>query len=373
MNCSPLLKANFLLYNGDSCTEIPRKRVFDMSQVIFENPGASFATPVPDEFILHYLPSASGTYVKVYLYVFYHYFRAVPGFSLTDAADALGLMEADVMEALQYWDKKGLLRLQRTPEACRIQFFPAPAPDPSSKTRKAPPEAEAAKVVRVERKPVYSPEELSLYQKSPQIRQLFAAAQKFLGGNISFPNLSLLYSFYDYYRLPVDVIEYLMEYCTQSGNTNLRYMEKIVQDWADKDVRTLEAAQKQIQYFKEQYPVMKALGLSGRRPSETEQQYINRWLHEYQSAPELITEAASRTLKKTGKASFPYMDGILKNWHENRLKTLEDVRRADTGFAGRKASGTRGAFHTYSSAGSDYDQIGENVRRQLYADSEGQG
>jgi DnaD/phage-associated family protein len=229
---------------------------------------------------------------------------------------------------------------------------------------------ENAKVVRVEQKPVYSPEELSLYQKTPQIKHLFAAAQRFLGGSISFPNLSLLYSFYDYYRLPIDVVEYLMEYCASTGNTNLRYMEKIVQDWADKGVQTVEAAKNQLEYYREYYPIMKALGLQGRRPSDNEQQYMNRWLKDYRSSMDLIQEAAARTLSKTGKASFPYMDSILKNWKDQQLTTLQDVEQSDSVPAARRKTAAYGAFHTYSSSGSDYDSIGENARRQMFADAQ---
>lgn len=340
-----------------------------MSSVIFEKNGASFATPIPDEFILKYLPSASGSYVKVYLYMFYHYFNAVSDFTLAQAADALGITEADITEALFYWQKKGLLRLQRTEDACRIRFFSSfsPAPTPTKPERRT--EAEATKVVRVEQKPVYSPEELSLYQKTPQIRQLFAAAQRFLGGDLSFPNLSLLYSFYDYYRLPVDVIEFLMEHCASIGNTNLRYMEKIVQDWADKGIQTLTAARNQVNYYKNYYPILRALRINGRQPTETEQTYMNRWLQDYRSTQELIAEAAARTLEKTGRPSFPYMDSILKNWAEQQLHSLKDVEQADAGFAARRSAGnSRSAFHTYSPSGNDYDSIGENARRQMFDD-----
>ena len=79
-------------------------------------PAISFApspfssyTPVSDTFLTQYMPSANGTYVKVYLY-FLH-----PSLSLryatlttTAAASTLHMIESDVLEALRYWENCGL-------------------------------------------------------------------------------------------------------------------------------------------------------------------------------------------------------------------------------------------------------------------------
>ncbi len=347
-----------------------------MPAIVFDKQNATFSTPIPDEFILKHLPTASGTYVKVYLYIFYHHFNSVPDFTLAKAAEALSLLESDVLEALNYWHKKGMLILTRTKDCCTIRFVQTSAPPtPQPPKKKVPQEsAETAKVVRVEHKPVYSPQEMALYKKTPQVKQLFAAAEKFLGGALSFPNLSLLYSFYDYYRLPIDVIEYLMEYCAETGNTNLRYMEKIVQDWTDKGITTLEAAQNQVGFFRNYYPIMKSLGVGGRRPTDTERKFMDCWLQEWQMPSELLTEAAARTIERTGKPSFQYMNTILKNWFDRQLLTLQDVKGSDSTYNNNRvpaAGGQRsGTFHTYMSSGTDYDSIGEMAHRQLFAEEE---
>ena len=43
---------------------------------------------------------------------------------------------------------------------------------------------------------------------------------------LSQQDMSLLFSFYDWLGLPMEVIELLLSYCTASGHTGMRYIEK---------------------------------------------------------------------------------------------------------------------------------------------------
>ena len=73
----------------------------------------SHFTAVPHSFIDVYMPSANGEFVKVYLYLL----RSLRGpdqeLSLSLLADRLFCTEKDVMRALGYWEKQGLLSLSR--------------------------------------------------------------------------------------------------------------------------------------------------------------------------------------------------------------------------------------------------------------------
>ena len=63
-------------------------------------------TIVANEFIDRYMASASGEYVKVYLYLLRHQPNPI---EIGQIADALDYTEADVKRAIAYWEKNGLL------------------------------------------------------------------------------------------------------------------------------------------------------------------------------------------------------------------------------------------------------------------------
>lgn len=327
------------------------------------------------------MPSANGNYVKVYLYVFHHFLRAAgnpsTGFSTKDTASALGMLESDILQALQYWHEQQALTLIRDGEQLVLSFPPfhnsVPTdPDPKGSN------PDLTKVVRVEHKPTYSPEEIGVYEQNPMIKDLFATASRLLGEQFSFPNLSLLFSFYDYYRLPVNVIKFLMEHCIQNGNRSLRYMEKVAQDWSDRGITTVEAAKSHIKRFDTYRPILKAFGITSRQPSEQEIDMMERWLYQYGLSLDLVVEAATRTLAKTGKPAFNYADSILKNWADQKVRTLEDVSRIDEAFASKQAAGSsapspltprqaKGTFHTYNTRDWDFDSIERRAQNQLYS------
>ena len=357
-----------------------------MPALLFQPQKADFSTPIADDFILHQMPSANGNYVKVYLYTFHLFYNAkygnmTTGFSTRDIASALSMLESDIMQALQYWHDQSALTLKQDGEQIWISFPPARTIPPSAPDPLGTP-SDHAKVVRVEHKPSYSPEEISIYQQNPTIKDLFTTASRLLGEQFSFPNLSLLFSFYDYYRLPVNVIKFMIEHCIQSGNRSLRYMEKVAQDWSDRGITTVEAAKSYVKRFEVYRPIMKTLGIADRKPSEQEIEIMERWIYQYGLSMELILEAASRTVRKTGKPSFKYMESILKSWTENRVRTLEDVSRLDEAFAAKRAAGSagtndpspvntrqpKGAFHTYNNRTDwDFDSIEKQAQNQLYA------
>lgn len=180
----------------------------------------------------------------------------------------------------------------------------------------------AAKVIRVEQKPTYSPDELSIYGRDPQIQHLFSSAAASLGQILSQPNLSTLYSFYDYYRLPLDVIEFLIHYCVRNGHRDLRYMERVAQDWADHDIHSAQQAQDYVQRLDVYRPLLKTMGIH-RYPTDEDCRTLDRLQQQYQMSTEMLMEACRRTQKRAKTPSFRYLEGILADWHKQGVHTME--------------------------------------------------
>ncbi|MBO6158754.1 MAG: DnaD domain protein [Firmicutes bacterium] len=310
-----------------------------MPALFFSQDQYDFQIPVSDQFILHAMPEANGIFVKVYLYTFRCFYRSVPDFSTSRIAEALHMLESEVLEALNYWQKQGLLTLKQDGEQLWISFTSS-TPNPphgmgfksASAGVHAAPSETAAKVIRVERKPVYSPEEIDLYCENPIISGLFKEAQKLLGMPLGPSDMMILFSFYDYYRLSTDVILYLIRYSLEGGNRSFRYMEKIAEDWSDHQIETVEQAESYTLRYRVFLPIFKALGIPYHNPNRLESESIDRWLYQYGFTMDLVIEAAKRTISSTGKPSFKYMEGILRSWYQQQVKTLQDVNNLDAAY-----------------------------------------
>ena len=336
-----------------------------MPDISFLKQNHRSCTPIPDDFILRHMPAANGAYVKVYLYIYYHFLNASQDFTTKSASQALNLIESDVLEALYYWASEGVLKLDAEDDQLTVSFpsLTSPEPNPPAPKKEEPETPPVSKVVRVEHKPSYTPEELAIYQNNPQIQRLFSMASEALGEILSFPNLSLLYSFYDYYRLPTDVIEYLVAYCVSNGNRSLRYMEKVAQDWADRGITSLEKAQEHTKRFQVYRPIMKALGITGRNPSETDIRTMDRWVEQYRLPMELILEACRRTVAKTGQASFHYAEGILADWHSKQIHTLEDGDKIT--YTTKLGTRTYEVFYVGQIEETDFSRLGRSSENMI--------
>ncbi len=85
-----------------------------MSAILLNTSRERGVTLVPNSFIDEYMPVASGSYVKVYLYLLrcVHSFGDV-SITISSIADHLDETEKDIIRALCYWEKVSLIRLER--------------------------------------------------------------------------------------------------------------------------------------------------------------------------------------------------------------------------------------------------------------------
>ena len=95
-----------------------------MNNLNLSSETASGYTAVSDIFIDQYVPSANGDFVKVYLYLLRLLSRSSNNLSISYIADTFNQTENDIMRALRYWDKLGLLSLSydNNKQLCGITF-----------------------------------------------------------------------------------------------------------------------------------------------------------------------------------------------------------------------------------------------------------
>lgn len=329
-------------------------------------------TLVANEFIDRYMAGANGEYVKVYLYLLRHETEQV---NISMIADALEHTEADVKRALAYWEKLGILKgkaeaasvdnreAENTSEEIARPAAgkkPAAAEPEPVRVRTEPPAAERKKA---------GPYDMSRLAGDDDFSQLLYIAQKYLNKVFTPRDCEVFGYLYGELHMSTELLEYLVEYCAQSGHTSIRYIETVALNWHERKLLTVEEAKTYSRSFtKDVFAVMKAFGLTDRKPGEVESDMISKWFKVYGFTREVIVEACNRTLAVTHNPSFQYADKILSEWRKAGVKSLSDVavidkKRQEQGKG--KAAGTaapgkaKGAnrFHNFEQNSYDYDEM----------------
>ena len=174
-------------------------------------------------------------------------------------------------------------------------------------------------------------------------RSLYGEVQRVLGKTLNTEELKILLGFTRYLGLPPDVISVLVNYCKdrlrQRGsnrNPSLRTIEKEAYAWAERGIDTMEEAaafiQNQNVYNSSMAHVKHLVQIRGRRLTAAEERYAQSWAQMgFDDAA--ITMAYERTCINTGGLKWPYMNSILKRWHEAGLHTAEQIEAGDRGKA----------------------------------------
>lgn len=348
------------------------------------------ATMVSNEFIDQYMAAANGEYVKVYLYLLRHEHEAV---DIEMIADALNHTESDVKRALHYWRKLGVLK-ERDEEVevsenlqekaasesasavipehrqsiLRQQLAQAQAAPPMLQPEIIAPEPPTAvkEPLTPATRPPYPMDKVNKLTKDEDFTQLLYIAQKYLNKVFTQRECEVFAYFYDGLHMSGELLEYLVEYCVQNGHTSIRYIETVGLNWHEKGLHTVEEAKAYSAAFtKDSFAVMKAFGLTDRKPGTSEKEMIEKWVKSYGFTKEVIIEACNRTMEAIHTPSFKYADKILSEWMKAGVKSLPDIRVLDqkrqavpvAKAVPVKKTGAANQFHNFNQRDTDYDAM----------------
>lgn len=315
-------------------------------------------TAVPDSFIQKYLPDAPGDHVKVFIYLLMSSHKEGIDASPEHMSKLLGIPESVILAALKYWEKLRLLKVYY--ESGKVAGIKITI-NASSK----PKEEHRLSQSRVKK----------LINDNDDAKTLQYVTEKYLGRPLTFNELSTLLYFMDELHLPVELCEYLVEYCISKGHPSIRYIEKVGLAWHKEGYRTVEEAKAaSTSWSRIHFDVLKAFGITNRNPIKKEQDYISKWYNEFCFSLEIISEACSITLSQTGKQSFEYADSILTRWHDAGVKTLNDIKKMNEEFRSKKAShpasNSKNRFLNFEQRNDDLDELERALDKQ-FADNGG--
>lgn len=215
--------------------------------------------------------------------------------------------------------------------------------DTPGSSRKVPISASAEKALP--QQPLAPAQELPEYtvqdidnrvQEDAVFAGLVQEVQRMLGRMLSGGDLKTLFGIYDYIALPAEVILQLVQYCIdfRKGNRmpGLRQIEKEAYAWADMELVTLEQVEAYIRRRQEQTDRVEQfreeLQLRGRAMSDGERRYLESWAN-WGFGVDAVALAYDRTVLQTGGLKWPYMNSILKRWHEAGLHSLPEIQQGD--------------------------------------------
>ena len=71
--------------------------------------------------------------------------------------------------------------------------------------------------------------------------------------------------------------------------------------------------------------VEKTFGIERRSPTTKESEMADKWINSWKISTDLIKEAYDRCVDNKGKYILNYIDSIIKRWHEDGIKTLQQA------------------------------------------------
>lgn len=351
-------------------------------------------TTIYNSFIEDYMPTANGSYVKVYLYIAKCLQAKESNFSISSLADQLENTEKDILRALMYWEKKGLMSLNRDKATGEIlgleMLIPFAERDFDTYENAAKEsaaslgvdsdlsetgaldrrnsdfsETDAANTSTYESSGTDAPSNVnsdvhrassSAQEKNSstvkpiqvppeQIQELSAnedfvwvcnVVESYLERPMKPTEIQLITYLYGTLHFSRELILHLYDYCISMGKTACNYIQTVALSWHEQGIKTPEQAQNaSVRYLASYNAVSKALGL-GRGLAEIEKKYVDHWQNDWNMDLSVILEACNRTMLKLHHADFKYTEGILSHWNEQNVRTLQGVEQSDLHYAQTK-------------------------------------
>ena len=350
-----------MLWNGDYNT---------MRKITLSSKGMANMTAVSNTFIDSYMPSANGSYVKVYLYLLRCLGQPFVDISIPHIADKLDNTERDVIRALGYWEKSGLINLVR--EADEIIGISLNNPEcDSSCNLKANNQLPKQVSTSYEQKNSSLGNATSLTvtsntndchkvidnnQQLPEqpksIASLISLPLEVLMENNQFADMicaieanyikrplnpresEFIADLYCKFQFGPSLIFDLFDECSkvinQKNTDFIPYMNKVAITWHSNGVdNSLKAKEYSKEYLECYAALIKAFGINNRSLGSGETRFIKKWHTDQGFSAQMIQLACEKCIGQIGTPSLSYTETILNAWKRNNIKTPDEVAKDD--------------------------------------------
>lgn len=282
-----------------------------MSTFVFKNNSWNY-TPVSNIFIDKFMPKARGEFVKVYLLGLKYCMSGEIGVSSEIIASTLHLLQTDVMNAWNFWNDEGVIKIQPIDNMgnYNIEFL-------TLEDNKC------------------SDDNINLLEElnNNSVKDMLQDIEKLLSRPLSSKEMTVYIEWIKDYNFSPEIILLLIQYCVSKGKTDWRYIEKIALGWFDAKIETIDDAQMYIKKHEDKWiKIRKILNYLGAKDGEImkpQEEILDKWINIYNFPLDVIFKACDICFQRINKGDFRYIDGILNSWHKDGLRTLQDVTLKD--------------------------------------------
>jgi len=276
-------------------------------------------------FITDFMPSASGTTVKVYLLGIlfskeentkYHYDNKT-------LANMLSLPLQDVHEAWTYWEKVGLIikHAHEDASAYDVEFLSLRALYIQNNYNvKNSTVVTRTKKAHVENNPFKIENE--------NFQKLTKSVEKIIGHPLTYSDYREIGDFYENYSKDIEWLERAFVHCYQErGIRNLKVVKSTMLSWIDQGLNTVSAVDAYLVHSSARYQiykeVLRLLGNAFRMVNQGEKDLIDKWIDTYAFGQDDLYAIIKDLSKKTMTINFNYIDTILTKLNQSGIKTFE--------------------------------------------------
>ena len=303
-------------------------------------------TPVSNIFIDKYMPKARGEYVKVYLLGIKYCMSGEPGANSAMLSGTLHLLETDLMNALNYWNDEGVIKLSPIDNMGNFNI----------------------EFLDLEDSPTEESDNINLLKEldNNSTKDMLSDIEKLLARTLSGKEMQMYISWLSDFNFPPELILLLIEYSVSKGKTDYRYIERIAVSWHDNNIKSIEDAQMFIKKHEDKWikirKLLSYLGIKDAEIMKPQEQMLDKWFNSFNFSLDMIYRACDITFARINKADFKYIDAILTNWYKDGIKTLADIDTKDFKKGNYKKSnsntgGVKTNFNDYEQRSYDYDDL----------------
>ena len=262
-----------------------------------------YDTRVENLFINEFLPQADGDYVKVYLFAL----MCEQNEQSTDIrmmARTLGMTEKRIIEAFEYWGRKGLVKFVPTnQEGCvEVEFTRLTQAMYGHVAAEEPKEAE--------------PEQAGGTKLGDEVlRKIFAEYEAATGKTVSSHEINKIKDCIYVYEVSPEVFSYAIRYCVDIEKGNIDYICKVATRWAGEgytsiaQVKEMEEKLKKRQSFYQ--AIFKEMGFN-RLPAPSDKELMDRWFDEWGYSLAEVLDSCKKTAGQRER-SLRYVNKVLEN------------------------------------------------------------
>ena len=244
-------------------------------------------TPVNNIFIDNYMANARGEYIKVYLLGLKYCMSGEIGVNSSLIASALSLLETDVINAWNYWNDEGVVKLTPIDNLgnFNIEFIDL---------IKAPESNKSINLLK----------ELD----NSLVKDMLQDIERLLARPLSSKEMETYLGWQQDFNFSPELILLLIEYCVSKGKSDYRYIEKIAVSWHDSGITNIDQAQDFIKKHEDKWinirKILTYLGIKNGEVMRPQEDMLEKWLNVYKFSLEIIYKACDICFERLNRADF---------------------------------------------------------------------